>query len=308
MALQESIKQKTTPARAHRGGAAPLALALLLASAAPAPAQRLLSWPVRTGAGAEALLPGAAAVFWNPAATAVIEGRAEGLLLQTDGPDVTGLGGVALAGALRPTRRMTAALGYDHFSIDGIPRTSTSPNPDSADGEVAIAEDELALASARELLPGLWGGATLRYWWTSRDAGGDRGLAAGLGVHYRLPLPIPAALGGALFTGAEAGPRWLVGVEGASAPIGAGGPSIGLSYGLRDGGSGREHRAVVSAHWRGRFQIAAGVAGGWEQEPGAWEPVLAASVRLGRYSLAIVREELANGFGASHAYRFNVLF
>ena len=51
---------------------------------------------------------------------------------------------------------------------------------------------------------------------------------------------------------------------------------------------------------------------GMSGEPDAggrtWRPVAAASVRLSRYVLGVMREEMANDFGAVHALRFSVAF
>jgi len=130
-----------------------------------------------------------------------------------------------------------------------------------------------------------------------------------VGVVYRPRARWAPAVSGAVFAG-RAEPRWLVGVEAAPAVGGEGGVRVGASYGLSGGAWPRapSHRVALVGR-RGR-QLS--VAFGLDVEPGArevaWAPVVSATLRLGRYRLTLVRDELANGFGAAYAYGLHVTF
>ncbi|HEY8483894.1 MAG TPA: hypothetical protein VIL13_04725 [Longimicrobiales bacterium] len=280
---------------------------MLMLGARPGVAQRLLDWPIRTSGGAEAVVSGAAAVFWNPAGVGLVEGRIEGLVADIEGPASTGLGGVALAVAWQPGGRVAVALGYHHIGIDGIPRTSTSPIPDGTDAELDVGEDLVALAAAYELAPGWTAGVLARYWWANQ---GNLGIQAafGAGVIYRPRLPLRPIVAAAAVTD-PTGVRWMSGLE-ASLPTPPGAWRAGVSYGLAGGGwrgAGHlTHRLALLAHWREWLTVTAGFALDPAAESASPEPVVTGELRLGRYTIGITREDLANGLGAAYTYRLNV--
>lgn len=290
------------------------AVALLLAYASPGSAQRLLEWPVRTAPGAEALVDGAAAAFWNPAAAAgPAAPRGEAMALDIEGSEAVGIRGVALAGIVPLGTRTVLTAGYNHLGIADIPFTVNSPAPDTLgpSPRFDVGSHLFTFGVAGEVASSWWIGATLRYW---RESAGtfhrDAGLGAGIGFAYHATTPFRPSLGAAVFTG-RAEPRWLVGTE-VAAPAMAGARDLRLSlgYGVAGGAAPRTvaHRVSVNSRWADVLTLSAGV--DLEPDPGfsAVEPVLAASVRLGRYQLGMLREEIANGFGAAYYYRFHVTF
>ncbi|MFO8174087.1 MAG: hypothetical protein R6T96_07360, partial [Longimicrobiales bacterium] len=119
-----------------------LSLLLVLGTAVPAAAggQLIFDWPVRSVARPEAVLTGAGAVFWNPGSLAASAGtHQEFWITHIDGPDATGVGGLALAGTLDLPAGIRAALGYWHLGIPDIPITTDSPAQDF--GTMEVAED-----------------------------------------------------------------------------------------------------------------------------------------------------------------------
>jgi len=294
-----------------RGPAA--ALTLLLALASPGSAQRLLEWPVRTAPGAEALVAGAAAVFWNPAAAAgpAAAARGEAMVMDIEGSETAGIRGMALAGSVRLGERTVVLGGYNHLGIADIPFTEDSPVPSALRPAIDVGSDLVTVGLAREVRSAWWVGATLRYW---RESAGafhrDDGAGAGIGFAYHAPVPFRPSLGAAVFTG-QAEPRWLVGTE-VTTPALAGTRDLrfSLGYGVAGGAGPRTvaHRISGHSRWADVLTLSAGL--DLEADPGfsAVQPVLAASVRLGRYQLGVLREEIANGFGAAYYYRFHVTF
>jgi len=288
------------------------AVSLLLAVASPGSAQRLLEWPVRTAPGAEALVDGAAAAFWNPAAAAgPAAPRGDAMVLDIEGSEAVGVRGVALAGSVRLGARTVVTGGYNHIGIPDIPYTEDSPVPSPLRRSIDVGSDLLTLGAARELASAWWIGATLRYW---RESAGtfhrDDGLGAGIGLAYHATAPFHPSFGAAVFAG-RAEPRWLLGTEVATpAMAGAQDLRLSLGYGVAGGAAPRTvaHRISASGRWADVLTLSAGV--DLEPDPGfsAIEPVLAASLRLGRYQLGVLREEIANGFGAAYYYRFHMTF
>src|SRR5690606_13046567 len=93
--------------------------AIVFASLLPADlaAQKLLDWPVRTGARPEAVAGGAGAVCWNPAATGWLDRRGEALVIDIRGPATAEVHGIAAATAVRVSDRVTLSVGYHHLGL-----------------------------------------------------------------------------------------------------------------------------------------------------------------------------------------------
>jgi hypothetical protein len=60
--------------------------------------------------------------------------------------------------------------------------------------------------------------------------------------------------------------------------------------------------------WRDLVDLSIGIAG----EPGlgghTWDPVAGVSVRFGRFTVGVLRENLPNNVGAVHAFRLGTAF
>lgn len=305
-------------ARGPRPGGRPGRSALwgvlaLLVCAAPASGQRtaprVVDWPVRNAALPAALLTGSAAVFWNPAGAGVLEGRAEASLLDIVGPDGIEVDVLALSAVTRLGERGAAGIGWAHFGVDDIPVTTTSPIPEPGSGTIDVSEQELSLVGAYELGGGVHVGGAARY---ARAELGDRseghGGATG-GVRWDPGLPgAPVAAASVLRQGGAT--RWLAGV-GASLPAPDGRPwTLRGGYGVSggEGSGGRAHTVSLMGGWRDRARVTVALAAEPDGAGRDWLPLLGADLRLGRYVLGVVREELPNDFGATYSYRLDITF
>jgi hypothetical protein len=291
------------------------ALAGAFILAAPHPgigaAQRLVDWTVRTTAVPEAVSTGAAGVFWNPAAVGALDGRAEAIVLALQTPEALGIQGLAAAGAMRLHRGTTIAIGYQHFGVDDTEFADVNSPPTSGDPgtTIGIGEDRLALAIAQPITPTAWVGAVVQY--ERADAlEVEDGVAFGAGALLRSSVPFRPTIG-ASATVVEGSTRWNAGVE--VTPPGTDSLPVALraSYGLV-GASARNttpsHRLTVRASWRERVSVAVGAAAEPSVDATEWQPAASADLRLGRYLLGIVREPLANDFGAAWAFHLGLRF
>lgn len=285
------------------------ALALcFLACAAPLSAQRLLDLQVRTSALPEALSEGAGAVFWNPAAIVSFAGRAEALIVDLRGSRANGLDGTALAGAYRLDERTTFAAGYQHVGLDPIAQTSTSPLADPTAPEIDIGEHVFGAALARTLGPALSVGGIVRYARTAEIAGDEGVVEFGAGVYAQPDLPWEPAFA-ASARAEENGTMWNAAVA-VTPPLSMADWRVALSLGTA--GSPQVHgvsnRFAALLAWQDRLTLTGGLAG----EPGAdgrtWQPLASATLRLSRFAVGVLREQLPNDFGAMHALRFSVVF
>ena len=273
-------------------------------------AQRVLDLPLRTTAGADALASGPLAVFWNPAAIRVASARGEVTVVDVRGPQETGLAAFAVAGTWDLDPRTTLAVGFQHVGIDDIEETTTSPLPASGGSSlIEVAENVFAVAATHRAGEAVAIGAGVQYVRTAAALGGEDAVEIGAGAIVRPALPLSPRVGAAARIDDE-GATWNAGIELAPAAARAGGWVFRGAWGA--GGSPRfhgiAHRVSAAADWTDRVSVSAGIAG----EPGAagrtWEPVASASLRLTRYTVSVLREDLPNGFGAVHAFRLSVAF
>jgi hypothetical protein len=282
--------------------------ALSVVSVSHGAAQKLLDLPVRVWAGADAVAAGAVAAFWNPAAATALRGRGEIMVVDVLAPEPTGLGGFAVAAAYRLDAATTIALGYHHVGIDGILQTDESPLAEDAT-PLELGEDGIALAVSRAISPVVNVGILARYI-RAAEIAEDRSIGElGVGVHLRPTFPGNPVIGGATRFEAD-GTAWMAGVE--IMPVGTADAEwrLGANWGI-DGGPmriGVSQRVAALAAWREYVAISAGFAGEPDAAGRTWRPVAAATLRFTRYSLAVMREHMANDFGAVHAFRFTVGF
>jgi hypothetical protein len=286
-----------------------IALFATLIPTASLQAQRLLDLPVRTATTADAVVTGAPAAFWNPAGIARLGGRAEASVVDVRGPESIGIGAFALAAAIRLDARTSIGFGFQHTGTEDIQRTGTNPLPEPGLGDFNVGEDLFALVAARRLVDAVAVGVTARYVRTSEIVR-DRSIieyGAGLDVRPALPL-LPVLAGGA--RAEDDGTAWFAGLELTpwTAPMRRW--SVRTSWGLSEGPRqhGMSHRIAAAGGWTDRVSVSAGVQG----EPGAdgmtWQPAGGLVIRISRYQLGILREELPNGFGAFHSFHFGVSF
>ncbi len=285
-----------------------LSLLLVLGTAVPAAAggQLIFDWPVRSVARPEAVLTGAGAVFWNPGSLAASAGtHQEFWITHIDGPDATGVGGLALAGTLDLPAGIRAALGYWHLGIPDIPITTDSPAQDF--GTMEVAEDVAVLGLARNGVAGIGLGGTLRV--QRGSAGGESlsGMEGSLGMSVTPAVPLSPTLGLAL-EGLGQTPGFLAGVEVALPPLAGARIPLHLGYGIQRerGAKAAAHRFSFRGSWMERLHLGFGLSG-WGEDQG-WTPLWTLGMDLGRYSFSLLREDLANGFGPVHYYRAAIRF
>ncbi|MBI4540020.1 MAG: hypothetical protein HY704_10995 [Gemmatimonadetes bacterium] len=287
-----------------RSSPALCAVLLLLSSPGPGAGQILLRWPVRATPWPEALLTGGAAALWNPAGiSAGVDGHGEMWIAHVDGPDATGLRGLAMSvtGNLPWIGRVAAA--YQHLGIGDIPRTDESP---SADGALLdVGDDAVAVSLARRVPPGAAVGLAVRYLRAGyRDRVADR-VAVDAGVILRAELALPSRFA-ILLRDFPAEPAWRAGVE-MTTPERVPRPwSARIAYGIADRfeGDAVEHRFATGVTWRRRLHVEAGLS--HTTEDGSWVGLWMLGADFGRYSVAVLWEELPNDFGPALHYRFAI--
>lgn len=279
--------------------------AALLALAAPAAAQRVLDWPLRTSAGPEAVTRGVEAVFWNPAGIAARDGRGEFLVADQRSPDAIGIGGFAAAAAWRLDARTTIAAGYQHVAIDDIGETSTSPLPGQGEPTFSVFEDQIAVGVSHALGGAVTAGGGVRLDRSNEDVITQSTTSLNAGFAFAPALPLRPVLGVSVLT-RGGGVRYGAGVELAADPVSD--LEVRGGYGVRGGDEviAVEHRLGATVTWRSLFSATAGFVTTTADDERTYEPVFGAALRISRYELGVLREGLANDFGAAYAFRFKL--
>lgn len=282
-----------------------LAVAALLQPVG-ARSQAIFDWPIRATPQPEAVLTGAGAAFWNPGGLAAGVGTLQEVwVTHMVGPSATGIQGVAAAGVMDLPLGFRGALGYWHLGIRDIPRTTTSPNREP--GGIHVAEDIALLALAHDLRAGSGLGVGLRLQQGSVGRDTKTFVEGEIGVHHRSRLPLTPRVGLTL-QGVGRDLRTLAGIELSLPALAASRLPLRAGYGIQAGRGSEplEHRVSLRASWM--EQVHAGIGLSYLGEGGGWTPMVGLGADLGRYSLSVLREALANGFGAAHFYRAAIRF
>jgi hypothetical protein len=252
------------------------------------------------------VVTGAGAVFWNPGSLSARVGtQSELWVTHVDGPDVTGVQGIAVAGTLDLVLGLRGGVGYWHLGIPDIPRTTDSPLVGS--GEVEVAEDALTFVLLRDFEAPIGFGGGLGLHRASVAGEVATRLEGHVGLHLRPPLPLSPRFGLA-FRGLGQEPRLLLGTELGLPPLARSRLPLHVGYGLekKPGPGGVEQRISLRGSWVERIHAGIGLTR-WGKEDG-WTTLWMAGLDLGRYAFSVLREELANGFGPVHFYRASVRF
>jgi hypothetical protein len=271
--------------------------------ATSAHAQLMDDWLVRTSASPDALSRGATAVFRNPALLSP-EGRGEALLMEMRGPDISGISGIAGAASYRLDSKTSIGIGYQHIGVDGVELTLDAPDEGT---ELVIGQDLLA-GGAAHTRGALTVGAGAQYLHSSEQFNQPSLLRLGAGFTYAPPFRVPfmvAASGQSqeshtIWTaGAGVMPRlpfedWAV-----SAMYGASGSDVRV---------GVSHRVTAEAVWRKLVAVQGGVVSEPENSGRVMTAIGSIGLKVNRYELGVVRESLANGFGAVHTFRIGMVF
>jgi len=266
--------------------------------------QVIFDWPLRAAVQPEGVLTGAGAVFWNPGGLAPrADAPQEIWVIHVDGPDATGVRGVGAAGVANLPAGMRIGVGYWHLGIENIPRTTSSPSPEP--GGITVSEDVALLSLARVLGASTGVGAGIRF---QRGAVGKEArsrMVGDVGVHHGFRLPLSPrfglslqGLGGDLVTvlGAEA---TLASLAGSRIPIRGG---LGLQ--AREGLDLVDKRLSLRGSWMDQLHLGLGLS--HLADGGGWTSIWALGADLGRYSLSVLREGLANDFGPVHYFQASV--
>lgn len=281
---------------------------LLAALALPEPlgGQLLFDWPIRAVPQPEAVIIGAGALFWNPGSLSEGMGtREEVWIAHVDGPDATGVRGMAVSTALDLPLRLRLGMGYWHLGIPDIPRTTDSPLPKP--GSVEVAEDVLLLALARDLeAPASLGGG-VRIHRASVAGEVEARVKGDVGLHLRPRVAFSPRIG-LVVRNLGYDTRLLAGLEVALPPLAQSRIPLHLGYGVekRPGPAGLEQRFSLRGSWMERFHVGVGL-NGWEGGDG-WTALWMLGFDFDRYSFSVLREELANGFGPAHFFRGSIRF
>ena len=275
---------------------------MLAGSLESAAAQRLLNWPVRTTALPDAVVVGAGALFWNPAGLDVIPGsRAEAIVVNLRTPSDLGLTGVA-AGAVGRFEGTVIGFAYEHISAGSITETD---NTTEALGELDLGEDHFTLAASRQVNSSLRAGATARYVRDNLDTT-DPIVSFGAGIQIDMRTALSPRVAGYAITEADRF-EWGGAAE-VRLPAWAGSDyQLGAAYGLSDPGDGLlVHRATGIVGWKDQALVTAGLTREGGSDQASWQPTVAASLRITRYTLGVLRESLSNDLGATYSFRLQV--
>lgn len=268
--------------------------------------QILFDWPLRASPQPEAVLAGAGAVFWNPGSLVEEVGTSrEVWVIHVDGPDATGVGGMAVAGVSDLPFGLRAGIGYWHLGIQDIPRTTTSPHHEA--GEINISEDVAVLALAATVAGNIGVGGALQFQRGAAGRDARSRMVGELGVHHQAGLPFSPRFG-LVLKGLGGDFSALGGVEFSAPPLAANRIPIRFGYGIQvdDGLDPLDHRLSLRASWMDQLHLGMGLS--YLGKNNGWTPLWMVGADLGRYSLAVVRESLANNFGAVHFFQAAVRF
>lgn len=281
------------------------ALVLTFGLATSASGQRVLDWPVRTNAGPEAVARGVEATYWNPAAIASGTSRGEVLIADQRSPASIGVGGFAAAVSWRLDPRTTVAAGYQHVSIDDIGETSTSPLPDTGEPTFSIGEDQFAIGVAHALGSTLSAGGGVRMDRSNELGFNESTTSLIAGFLFAPTLPLRPVVGASVLT-QSGGVRYSGGIEAGSSLMKD--LELRAGYGVRGGENtvAMEHRIGATLKWRQMLGVTGGFATADAGAERTWDAVVGASLRVSRYELGVLREGLANDFGAAYSFRFKV--
>ncbi len=268
--------------------------------------QLIFDWPLRAAPQPEPVVTGAGAVFWNPGSLIPEVGTSrEVFIIHVDGPDATGVGGVALSGVTDLPMGFHAGVGYWHLGVKDIPRTTTSPHHEI--GEINVSEDVMVVSLARSLagLVGIGGGFRLQRGTAGEEARSR--IEGEIGVHHQSGLPLSPRFGLTLRgLGGELKPH--AGTEVSLPPLASSRIPIRVGYGVQTDGKLKpeDHRISLRGSWMDQVHLGTGFS--YLGEGNGWTSLWMIGAEIGRFSVSILRESLANGFGSIHFFQGAVRF
>jgi hypothetical protein len=266
----------------------------------------LADWSIRTSAMPDALITGPVAAFWNPAALSTDSYRLEGALMNLRTPQLVDLNAIAGAVSYRVEKSVLAAA-YQHVGLGDITLTEDSPGDDGTQ-KLELGENQFAIAASHQLGSRTTVGAIARYARDNLD-GSEAIVGLGAGLVTQLSLPLQPRLGGYALSESD-DVIWSAGLD-LTLPVGLGEEyRAAMGYGVRSDIrlSSPIHQVAAQLEWAGRASASAGLQRTRDEASASWQPLMAASLRLYRYQLAIARESLRGDFGATWSFGLQVGF
>jgi hypothetical protein len=230
----------------------------------------------------------------------------EVLIIHVDGPDATGIGGVGLSGVTDLPMNFRIGVGYWHLGVDGIPRTTASPK--SEIGEVHVSEDVGIVGLARTIGSQTGVGVGFRFQHGSAGKESLTRVEGEVGIHHRATnLPLAPRLGLAV-RGIGEEFQTLLGAELSLPALASSRIPVRVGYGIQANGrfGAEDHRLSLRAAWMDQLHLGLGLS--YLGKGNGWTPLWMLGADVGRYSLSVLRESLANGFGATHYFQASVRF
>jgi hypothetical protein len=226
------------------------------------------------------------------------------MLMDLRGPGTSGVTGMGIAAAWRLDPRTTVAAGFQHVGVDGIERTDDAPE---AGTTIDIGQDLFAIAASHQLSK-LRVGASAQVSRGSAILNEPSMTRLGIGLQYALPISLPVTVAGSAQS-QNSNTLWSAAARVAPAlPFADWG--IAAAYGAAGstGHDGVSHRVSARGTWRGLFTLEGGAVAEPESDGHSMTAIGSIGVTVNRYELGVVRESLANGFGAVHTFRIGILF
>lgn len=269
--------------------------------------QLVFDWPLRSAPQPEAVITGAGSVFWNPGSLVSEVGTDRQVwIIHVDGPDATGIGGVGLSGIADLPGGFRAGMGYWHLGVEGIPRTTTSPEHEI--GDIHVSENVAILAVAKRLGPQTGIGGGLRFQHGSAGKESLNRMEGEVGIHHwATGMPFSPRVGFTLRgLGSELETLW--GTEFSLPPLASSRIPVRFGYGIQTDSRlrARDHRVSLRAAWMDHLHLGVGLS--YLGKGNGWTPLWMLGAEVDRYSISILRESLANGFGATHYFQAAVRF
>jgi hypothetical protein len=288
--------------------AAAASLAFSLAAAAQVPARDLLEFPLGTLAEAPALSTQMAGALWNPAASVLPhDARYKLGLAALTTPYEIGVEAKLLGAAFALRNHITGSVSLAQVSVTDIFHTETDPQ--SLGDAIPYGTSVLSAGAATKRGATSYGLAA-RYRWGSLDTAtsGAFSLDGGLISERTFGTPVRVALSTFLLNPGNTEPTTFLAA--ADVPL----PLQDSSWTVRAGlsmqttqGRGQESYLFTTARYR-LFDARVGIS-----QSNAFGNVnrrarLGVGVRIGRYAVALSREDNVAGFGATYQFLLTSVF
>jgi hypothetical protein len=288
--------------------AAAASIAFSRAAAAQVPGRDLLEFPLGTLAEAPALSRQMAAGLWNPAASVLARGAQMRLgLAALTTPYEVGVNGKLLGGVFRVKDRITGAVSFTRVDVGDI--FATENDPQSLGDAIRYGTSILSLGASTTRGASSYGIAA-RYRWGTTDTVTSGALSVDFGfiVDRLLSTPVRLAASTFLLTPGNSESSTLLFAADVPFPIRDSTWTVrgGISLEATEG-RGNEAYLFTTAHFR-QFDARVGLAQSQAFGNINRRVRFGAGFAIGRYSVAISREDGAVGLGAQYQFLLTSVF